>query len=86
MKNLIELKCLERLNLSYNDLYGLLNFLSGNSNLLQESLETLLLVAIDKDSRINGLTQWLLSNLPKLPNLYELEVSENSCIEVDVLL
>lgn len=56
MKNLIELKCLERLNLSYNDLYGLLNFLSGNSNLLQESLETLLLVAIDKDSRITGLT------------------------------
>ena len=55
-KNLIELNCLERLNLSYNDLCGLLNFLSGNSNLLQESLETLLLLAIDEKSRITGLT------------------------------
>lgn len=62
-KVLLELPNLERLNMSHNNLSNLLHFLSGSSQLLSETLETLILVDIDPE-RTPDLNAWLLATLP----------------------
>ena len=82
---LLQLECLEYLNLSHNDLSGLLHFLSGPSQLFQESLETLILVNIEQTRSIE-LNSWLILSLEQLTGLYELDISDNPSIHVDKVL
>ena len=81
------LRELHQLNLSYNNLSGLLHFISGPSNLFRESLKTLILVNVDQENDHDpGMHEWLIASLPKLSGLNSLEISRNTGIRVDKLL
>ena len=63
---MLELSSLKHLNLSYNNLSNMMHFVCGTSKLLVESLETLILVDVDRENTLNF---HLVKSLPKLSNL-----------------
>lgn len=76
---------MKRLNLSHNDLSGLMGFLADQSNMFTGALETLTLVDIGLVSN-DATRQLTRSVLAGLTGLYELDVSENSGVLADKLL
>ena len=60
---MLELNCLKHLNLSHNNLTNMMQFVCGTSKLLVESLETLILVDVDRG---NTLDFHLIKSLSKL--------------------
>ena len=60
---MLELNCLKHLNLSHNNLTNMMQFVCGTSKLLVETLETLILVDVDRE---NTLDFHLIKSLSKL--------------------
>ena len=70
------LKKLNRLNLSHNNLSGLLHFISGPANLIRKGLKTLVLINVDQDyDEDSWMQDWLIESLSKLPSLNSLDIS-----------
>ena len=81
------LKELNRLNLSHNNLSGLLHFISGPANLFRKGLKTLVLINVDQDyDEDSWMQDWLIESLSKLPSLNSLDISQNNILRVDELL
>ena len=79
------LKELHELNLSHNNLSGLLHLISSQIFNKSSLLQTLILVGIT-DHHEESIHDWLIVNLKMLFGLEILDVSQNSSILVDKLL